>query len=137
MIGTESIDCYYWVVFGGQGLSPSYPIIRWIEWYWVSGGWVGSGTPYPYHVCDSSQLSGVEWELSKPSDLIISTGKSSQATTYSLSSESLRKQLTQWPHHNGIAQLHCNCIQHVERVPNFYNSRQQKSWVKTELNTKA
>ena len=40
MIGTESIDCYYWVVFGGQGLSPSYPIIRWIEWYWVSGGWV-------------------------------------------------------------------------------------------------
>ena len=46
MIGTESIDCYYWVVFGGQGLSPSYPIIRWIEWYWVSGGWVG-GYPLP------------------------------------------------------------------------------------------
>ena len=65
------------------------------------GGWVG--TPYPYHVCDSPQLSGVEWELSKPSDLIISRGKSSQATTYSLSSESLRKQLTQsWP-----SPLHC------------------------------
>ena len=65
------------------------------------GGWVG--TPYHYHVCDSPQLSGVEWELSKPSDLIINRGKSSQATTYSLSSESLRKQLTQWPHHNCIA----------------------------------
>ena len=94
------------------------------------GGWVG--TPYHYHVCDSPQLSGVEWELSKPSDLIINRGKSSQATTYSLSSASLRKQLTQsWPHHNCNAQLQCNRIQQLERVPNFYNSRQQKSWVKT------